>query len=424
MTVSVQPRPDGTGAAATAPNGHAAEALSLGSAAAARRRERLAWVVLLTAFGLFMLVASGLVLGVRWYRESALSARTAGLDIIAGTVLYQSEQVVRETVAARGQRLQDGDRIRTDQNGEAFVELPDGSRVQLWPNTAIQVRQLRSSTYSDNQTVVVLAQLEGHTRVTVAVPSTLERRFEIQTPHGRVVLREGSYRIEVGPSGTELSVREGSASLTGKERTVEVLRNERTTVAPGGDPARPDDRPRNLIENGDFRQGFEGWRLGSRNEEDGVLGQVNVREVDGRFAVHLRRHGSVRHGEAFIQQTIGRDVTDEASLKLQLDAKVVQQSLSGGGVLGTEYPLLVRLRYRDYYGSENQIVRGLYVRNPEARPTTNGRLVPANQWQPITIDLFDDREVQPKPAYLMWVEVEGGGWEFESFVTGIQLLAQ
>src|SRR5262249_26329275 len=160
---------------------------------------------------------------------------------------------------------------------------------------------------------------------------------------------------------------------------------------------------------------------GSRREEDGVLGQVNLKDVDGRFAVLLHRQGSVRHGEAFIQQTIARDVTDDDSLKLQIDARVMRQSLSGGGVLGTEYPLLVRLRYRDYYGSENQIVRGLYVRTPDGRPTTNGQLVPANQWLPITIDLFDDRQVQPRPAYLMWVEVEGGGWEFESLVTGIQL---
>ena len=40
------------------------------------------------------------------------------------------------------------------------------------------------------------------------------------------------------------------------------------------------------------------------------------------------------------------------------------------------------------------------------------------------IDLFDDKQVPAKPAYVMWVEVEGGGWEFESYVTGIQLLAE
>ncbi|HEY3079739.1 MAG TPA: FecR family protein [Chloroflexota bacterium] len=422
MSVTVQPKPS----AAAAANGHTAEALASGASAfAARKRERLAWVVLLSSFALFVVVGAGLVLGVRWYREEALSARAASLDdIIEGTVLQQSEQVVRETVASKGQRLQDGDRIRTDQNGKALIKLPDGSNVTLWPNTTLEIRQLRASTYTDNRSVFVLAQLSGHARVHVAVPSTLERRFEIQTPHGRVVLREGSYRLEVGPAGTELAVGEGSASLTGKERTVEVLRGERSSVSAGGDPARPADAERNLIRNGDFLQGFEGWRIGSRDEEDGVLGQVNLERVDGRFAIRLRRQGSVRHGEAFIQQTIGRDVTDEASLKLQLDTRVIQQSLSGGGVLGTEYPLLVRLRYRDYYGSENEIVRGLYVRNPEARPTTNGYQVPANQWLPITIDLFDDRLVQPRPAYLMWVEVEGGGWEFESFVTGIQILAE
>jgi hypothetical protein len=419
VALDLQPKP------AVAPaDGPAVVGVGRSPEAAVRQRERLAWAMLLTGFGLFVLMVVGLVLGVGWYRDGALSARQGSLEILEGTVLYQTEQAVRESVATPGQRLQEGDRVRTDGIGKAIISLPDGSNLWLWPNTAVQVKQLRSSTYTDGRTVYLLVQSAGHTRVEVALPSTQERRFELQTPHARALLREGSYRVEAGPAGSELAARSGSASVSGRDGAVEVVRGERTLVPPGGNPARPLDAERDLIVNGDFRQGFEGWRLGSRDEEDGVLGRVDLAPADGRFAVRLRRQGSQRHGEAFIQQTINRDVTDEASLKLQLDARVASQSLSGGGVLGTEYPLLVRLKYRDAYGSESEIVRGLYVRNPDGRPTTHGREIPANQWLPITLDLFDDKQVQPKPAYVMWVEVEGGGWEFESFVTGIHLLAE
>lgn len=390
-----------------------------------RRRERVAWAILLSAAALFVAFVVAVVGGAAWYREAAMTARSASLDeIIGGTVLYQSEQLVREAVAAKGQKLQDGDRLRTAGDGQALVSLPDGSVIRLWPETAIQVRQLRSSTYTANNTAIVLVLLNGHARFDVALTPTLERRFELITPHGRALLREGNYRVEVSGWGSEIAVRSGSATVTGRDESVEVLRQERTVVLPNATPTTPGAALRNLIQNGDFRLGFETWQRGSRNEEDGVFGQTQIVEEEGRYAVRLRRSGSRRHGEAFIHQAVNRDVRDESILRLTLDAKVVSQSLSGGGVLGSEYPLMVRVRYRDAFGSENSIVRGLYVSNPDGRPTTYGLAVPAKQWLPITIDLFDVQQVQPRPAHILWIEVEGSGWEFESLVTGVQLLAE
>lgn len=390
---------------------------------AAQARARLAWLVLWAAALTFCLMVVGLILGVRWYRDQALTARVATVDIIGGTVLFQAEETTRETVATNRMRLQDGDRLRTASDGQALISLPDGSNVRLWPDTAVEVKQLRTSTFSSQRTLTLLSQLGGHTRAEVAVPSTQERRFEIQTPHGRILLREGSYRIEITPSGSDVSVRTGSASVTARDQTVEVLRGERTIVAPGGRPTAPITAARDLIRNGDFGRGFEGWRPGSRNEEDSIPGQVSLTMQDGRAAVAMRRQGSQKHGETFVQQTVNRDVTDEVSLRLSMDVKVVDQTLSGGGWRGSEYPLLVRLRYRDAYGSEATLVRGFYVTNPDGHPTTNGTPLPANQWTPMEVDLFDERQVSPRPAYLLWLEVEGAGWDFESYVTGVRLVA-
>jgi len=138
----------------------------------------------------------------------------------------------------------------------------------------------------------------------------------------------------------------------------------------------------------------------------------------------MQRQGSQKHGETFLQQQINRDVTDESRLRLQMDVKVASQTLSGGGWRGSEYPLLLRLKYRDAYGSETTVVRGFYVRNPDGHPVTNGTQVPANQWLPLVLDLFDEKAVAPRPAHLLWIEVESAGWDYEAFVTGIQLLAE
>src|SRR5262245_2859213 len=390
-----------------------------------RRRQRLAWTILVLAGAVFCGLFVGLSLGARWYREQATSPRYATLEIYGnGTVLYQPEEAVREAAATNQQRLQDGDRVRTTADGKALISLADGSNIQLWPYTEVQIRQLRASTFTGGNTIVVLALNAGHVRAEVAPPSTLERRFEIQTPPGRALLREGSYRLEVGAQGTELGVRTGSASVTAREQTVEVIRGERTIVGPGGRPSPPIDGVRNLVQNGDFTRGFERWQQGSRREEDGVSGRVFLEPADGRYYVRMRRQGSQKHGETFVQQQINRDVTDESSLRLVMDVKIASHTLSGGGVLGSEYPLLVRLRYRDAYGSEAEVVRGFYLANPDGRPTTNGMQIPGNQWLPVTVDLFDERKVSPKPAQLLWIEIESSGWEYEAFVTGIQLLAE
>jgi hypothetical protein len=403
-------------------------ASSSDSERATRRRQRLAWTILIACTVLFWGLIAGLSQGARWYREQATTPRYATLEIYGnGTVLYQSEEAVREAPATNPQRLQDGDRIRTTADGKALISLPDGSNLQLWPYTEVQVRQLRSSTYTSGQTVMLLALSAGHLRAEIAAPSTLERRFEIQTPQGRAVLREGSYRLEVGAQGSELAVRTGSASVTAHDQTVEVIRGERTLVGPGGRPSSPIPAVRNLVANGDFTRGFDRWQQGSRREEDGVSGRVLLEQdpgAAGRYYVRMRRQGSQKHGETFVQQQINRDVTDELSLKLAMDIKVTSHTLSGGGVLGSEYPLLVRLRYRDAYGSEAEVVRGFYLSNPEGRPTTNGMQVPADQWLPVTIDLFDEKRVSPRPAQLLWLEIESSGWEYEASVTGIQLLAE
>jgi hypothetical protein len=390
-----------------------------------RRRQRVAWTILVVASALFCAALVGVIFGARWYREQAMSPRFATLEIIGnGTVLYQSEEAVREAAATDRQRLQDGDRIRTTADGQALISLSDGSNVRLWPYTEVQVRQLRSSTFTSNHAVSLLNLNAGHLRAEVAPPSALERRFEIQTPQGRATLREGSYRVEVGAQGTELGVRTGSASVSAHEQTIEVIRGERTIVGPGGRPSPPVEAVRNLLLNGDFTRGFERWQQGGRKEEDGVPGRVFLEQADGRNYVRMRRQGSQKHGETFVQQQINRDVTDETSLRLTMDVKVASHTLSGGGVLGSEYPLLVRLKYRDAYGSEAELVRGFYLSNPDGRPTTNGVQVQPNQWLPVTFDLFDERRVSPRPAQLLWIEIESAGWEYEASVTGIQLLAE
>ena len=75
-------------------------------------------------------------------------------------------------------------------------------------------------------------------------------------------------------------------------------------------------------------------------------------------------------------------MTDLLSLKLSLDVFISNQSLSGGGFRGSEYPAMVQIRYRDVDGNEQLWVRGFYYHNRDNYPTLNGEQVLQEKWYP------------------------------------------
>jgi hypothetical protein len=397
-------------------------------AVAARRRERQAWQVVLASFATFCLLLVGTPVGIGFYRDSALSARSARLDIIRGTVLYLANGSRQEINATDQLELREGDQIRLMNDSLALVFLHDGSNVQLFPESTLLIEQSKSSAFNSNRSETVLVQRGGRSRIEVAPTSTESRRFEVHGPGATAQLREGSYAIQVtganGDATLDLSVRRGSASVTAEERTIEVLPGERTAARVGEPPGAPQPALRDFVANGSFAGALDSWQTGNRAVEDGNPGDVSLVTQDGRNIVRFQRRDSSNHAETYIHQTLDRDVTDLQRLAFGLQLKIVQQSLSGGGWIGSEYPVTVRLRYRDVGGSETTWVQGFFVQNAEGRPTTNGQLVPKDIWVSFSADLFDPNRVYPRPAQLLWIEIEASGWQYESMVTGVQLLGE
>lgn len=392
--------------------------------AAVRRRERLAWQVVLASFAVFVFLLASIPLGIRWYLANATTVRPASLQIIRGTVLYLQSGSRQEISVGNGIELSEGDQLRTAPDSQALVSFFDGSNLRLWPDTTLRIERVRSSSYNNNTAEIILLQRVGRSRVEVALPTTSFRQFEVRTPQAGARLREGSYGVQVDDATTDLSVRRGSASVSAADRTVEVLPGERTLAVAGQPPGQPRPAAANFVANGDFANALAGWQANNRNVEDGIAGDISLVEQDGRNIVRFVRRGSGRHAETYIHQSLDRDVTDLQSLHLTLQAKIIQQSLSGGGWLGSEYPLTIRLRYRDANGNETTWVHGFYIQNEEGRPVTNGQQVQPNVWVPFTADLFDPNQVYPRPAHVLWLELEASGWQYESMVTGVQLVGE
>ncbi len=380
------------------------------------------------SFALFCLLVAGIPQAIGWYRAHAMSERRVRLDVIKGTALWLPPGSRQEVNAVGGSEISEGGRIRTPADSEALLSFFDGSNIRLWPETTLRILTSRSTTYTANDTRITLAQDQGHARYEVALPATTSRRFELQTPEASVLLREGSYRVEVANGLTTVTVTSGSATVSAGGQAVEALRGEWVKVARGGLPSKPEPSIHNLLSNGDFSAGLEGWQQGNRGLEDTVPGTVTVRNPEGRAAegfpyVEFSRTGSVKHAETFIHKAVDVDVTDHQMLRLNFQMRILDQTLSGGGILGSEYPLMVHIHYRDSAGNEADWLRGFYIQNTDHHPTPNADLVIRNQWTDVSVNLFDPAVVSPRPAEILWIEFTASGHGYRSDVARVELLA-
>ncbi|MBM4438014.1 MAG: hypothetical protein FJ029_12465 [Actinobacteria bacterium] len=137
--------------------------------------------------------------------------------------------------------------------------------------------------------------------------------------------------------------------------------------------------------------------------------------------VRLTPDGAVkRHGEVGLAQAIERDIRDYQRLHLIIKLRVVQQSLSGGGQAGTEYPLMVRVVYLDGAGREQIWTKGFYYQNENNLNTKLGDQIPRDTW--VTYDNPNLlQEMRPAPVALTRIEIIGSGWEYESGVRRVEL---
>jgi len=102
---------------------------------------------------------------------------------------------------------------------------------------------------------------------------------------------------------------------------------------------------------------------------------------------------------------------------------VRNQSLSGGGYLASEYPLMIRVTYRDVYDSEAEWVQGFYYENPAGSPTTYGLQIPRDRWYLYeSTNLLETLPISP--YRIMKVRVYASGWDYESFVSDVSLIVE
>ena len=398
-----------------------------------RNPERVAWAVLLMAFATFCVIVAGVPLGIRWYLLNAEEEHTALVEPLVGTVVVEPPLGRGPAPLNKGQSMavSEGTIIRMDETSEAVITFFDHSFMRLFPRTTVRLDRLRSPRFdmSPLANSLHLSLLGGHVRIGTALSLDAPLDFRVAALQGETLLdADGSYALQANNERAEIATYRGRARVRAAGTEVELSPRQRTQVELGRAPQPAMSVARNLLTNGDFREPLEvGWRFFNDQGTDGgdVDGHVDMVVDEGRKAVKLWRSGGQgNHCETVLEQTIDQRLPDPAtSLVVHATVKLRYQSLSGGGYLSSEYPLMIRLTYRDVYDSETDWIQGFYYQNVDGNLTTYGQQLPHDRW-----DLFESGnllEILPiKPFKIVRIRVYASGWDYESLISDISLIAE
>jgi hypothetical protein len=391
--------------------------------------ERLAWTILLTAFAIFCLLAVGIPLSIYRYVTTAEVSHTTAVTSVRGTVIVEQLEPKRAMPITDGNTVgaDENSAVETSETSRAILTFFEDSTVTLYNNTRVLLEKASAPRFelSSLPPTIVLSVQKGRMRVSPSVHSPLH--FEVRAPQATIWLQEGSYAIEVGEGMTQVTARSGQARLRAAEEMITIKQGERILLEEGKKPSGPLPAAQNLVINGDFTRPLsDTWELYTFTPDSRVLPQGAITLYGDRRVMEFKSSGQDNiHNEVGIKQIINKDVRDFRSLRVQLNVRLAQQSLPGGGTLGTEYPVMVHVNYKDSYGNSQDWYHGFYY-----EPTlnnwllTNGERVAPSVWYPYESENLLLSLEGTKPVYISYIRIYASGWIYNSLVTDMALLAQ
>jgi len=405
-----------------------------------RNPERLAWAVTLTAFAIFCILAVSIPLSVRWYLINAPRVYEAKVTCLEGTAVVEDPRHGTSTPVLKGETISvpEGTVVSVDETAQTVITFFDQSLVRLFPRSSVALQRMRAPRFSvsPRPAEITIYARGGRLWANTVLRGSSPVSFTVESLQTHTLLAEdGGYTLEVSNERTEVIVQRGTAEVTAispavptDEATVTLGSRQRTVVEIGKPPLAPLKAERDLVTNGDFRAPLDtGWEVFNDQGGDGgeIDGTVSLVLDEGRRAVRFYRTGGENnHCETIIKQDINRDLPDPlTTLKVRATIKLVNQSLSGGGYLSSEYPLMIRIKYRDVYLSETEWTHGFYYQNLSNNPTMNGQEIPQGKWYFYESEnLLDVLPITPRR--IVWLRVYASGWSYESLVSEISLIVE
>lgn len=399
--------------------------------------QALAWIYTLFAFLLFVAAVVLLPGQIGQFLNRVTAPKSFYAQPIEGTVLVRGPEDMGWRPLQSPDKYSPGSRFATDGRSRAFMQLFDGSTVQLYNNTELKIRTSAQGRFNSDLQRLDLDLKSGRISIGVSpIGSTADRLVTIYMPPGKIDVEEGSYTVETLPDRSiEVFVRRGKATLFSGSDIAEVGMGGRGILISGKPPITELTPRTSLVKNPGLDRSADSspWKPFTITES-GPSGEIEyVSFVEGKivsgklqpdhgykFERTISDNDLHRNGEAGISQVINRDIRDFTELSIRTLLKVDLQELSGGGSLGSEYPLMLRLYYVDSTGQDQVWHHGFYYQNDDSFSVQGGSFIPQNLWT-----VYDEpnllQRLNPTPVFIRRVEVLGSGWSFNSSVRALYL---
>jgi hypothetical protein len=203
--------------------------------------------------------------------------------------------------------------------------------------------------------------------------------------------------------------------------------------------------------------GTAAW-LPLRGDDDGrpidsAVASVSITDEVALKAAVISGEGTPsRYVKVGITQDINEPASFFSSIELSATVKLVNQSLPAGGPVPDVYPLIIRIVYTDQQGKNHEWKRSFYFEGPSPQPTDNAVIkITQGRWtttqeiaeakrktlqgsgnaadgastdtSTMLFMLKSPKQVQDI-AVINAIEIYGYGTQFQSWITGISLLAR
>lgn len=398
--------------------------------------ERTAWIILLSAFGTFCLLSVLIPASIRWYIVNATTTFTTEVTSVRGTVIIGDPSTGSTSSLTDGSTItvEETFMVSTDTTSQAILTFSDDSSLTMYSDTAIVLHETRSPRFflSSKASAISIAVQKGRVRATSSL-SREDLRFDIDTPQAHVELNEGSFSIEVSETETQVTTRLGQLEVIGGDEVVTLKQGERAVVGPDGTLSPPLPAAQNLLKDSEFSLASlnNSWATYKMNFSTGVTTTAQVVAFQNRNVLELSSEGQDNvHTEVGVTQEVNKDVRDFQSLRIFAEVRLVRQSLPGGGCCGSEFPIMLRLDYKDADNNDRQWYHGFYYApKPDNyilynEPQNSSERVARFIWYPYESDNLLTSLGPAKPVFIKSIRIYGSGWIYEAMVANVSILAQ
>lgn len=412
-----------------------------------RDRSRRVWLVLAISGAAFIGLCGLLTVGVYRYLGSITVQQPANVEVRQGTKLTRQRrgQTSQELVNVSSP-VGEGDWVNTGPDTEGFLTFFGGDiTAQVYFSTSLRLDSLRTTRFFEDQRSMSLTINMGTVVIATAEPGDYaSERYVVNTADGSVLVGTASrVRIEAGGRPTTVVVDRGVATLmAGGKKTVVGL-GQMASVDASGTVSGPLPAEQELVDNGNFtavptRRSDEvaNGGLGTSvwvalleqptGPDTGTTSVSVVSETVGStvvFGALMKRDSTGdSYARAGVSQEINEPVDYLRSIDLYATVKIIKQPARIGGPVGVVYPLTIRVNYTDTDAKARTWVQNFYFKDGKLDEKDPGQVQQA-RWTTRHFTL-KSKEVGRDMAVVNSIEIFGYGPQFESWITGISMIAR